>query len=107
MYNNNRRNFIRIRDGKLMERNIIDKVALIPSYGKKGMGILHPKKAIYNKVYRKTTFYLPLTLHLTEEEIKDAFVKTMNRYIGEKDEILANMRIAKKAVTNTAELQKS
>ena len=32
------------------------KKALIPGYGKKGMGILHPKKAIYNKVYRKTTF---------------------------------------------------
>ena len=31
-------------------------MALIPGYGKKGMGILHPKKAIYNKVYRKTTF---------------------------------------------------
>jgi hypothetical protein len=34
------------------------KKALIPGYGKKGMGILHPKKAIYNKVYRKTTFGL-------------------------------------------------
>lgn len=34
------------------------KKALIPGYGKKGMGILHPKKAIYNKVYRETTFGL-------------------------------------------------
>ena len=32
------------------------KRAIIPGYGKKGMGILHPKKALYNKVYRKTTF---------------------------------------------------
>lgn len=32
------------------------KKALIPGYGKKGMGILHPKKALYNKIYRKTTF---------------------------------------------------
>lgn len=32
------------------------KKAIIPGYGKKGMGILHPKKALYNKVYRKTTF---------------------------------------------------
>ena len=31
------------------------KKAIIPGYGKKGMGILHPKKAIYNKVYNKTT----------------------------------------------------
>ena len=34
------------------------KRALIPGYGKRGMGILHPKKAIYNRVYRRTTFAL-------------------------------------------------
>ncbi|AUS70064.1 hypothetical protein [Lactococcus lactis] len=33
------------------------KKALIPGYGKKGMGwIKNPKKAAYNKVYKKTTF---------------------------------------------------
>ena len=33
------------------------KKALIPGYGKKGMGFVrNPKKAVYNKVYRKTTF---------------------------------------------------
>lgn len=32
------------------------KKKIVPGYGKKGMGILHPKKALYNKVYRKTTF---------------------------------------------------
>ena len=32
------------------------KKALIPGYGKKGSGwIKNPKKAVYNKVYRKTT----------------------------------------------------
>jgi len=37
-----------------MKRNI--KKALVPGYGKKGMGwINNPKKAAYNKVYRKTT----------------------------------------------------
>ena len=31
--------------------------ALIPGYGKKGMGwIRNPRKAAYNKIYRKTTF---------------------------------------------------
>lgn len=40
------------------------KRALIPGYGKKGMGILHPKKALYNKVYRKTTFGLSDLLKL-------------------------------------------
>lgn len=33
------------------------KKALIPGYGKKGMGwVKNPKKAMYNKVYHKTTF---------------------------------------------------
>ena len=32
------------------------KKAVIPGYGKKGRGWLHPKKELYNKVYRKTTF---------------------------------------------------
>ena len=32
------------------------KKALIPGYGKKGRGwITNPKKAAYNKIYRKTT----------------------------------------------------
>lgn len=35
------------------------KKALIPGYGKKGMGwIKNPKKAAYNKLYKKTTFSL-------------------------------------------------
>ena len=32
------------------------KKATIIGYGKKGRGALHPKKAIYNKVYNKTSF---------------------------------------------------
>lgn len=40
--------------GKL-KRSI--KKALIPGYGKKGTGwIKNPKKAMYNKVYNKTSF---------------------------------------------------
>ncbi len=34
------------------------KKAIIPGYGRKGMGILHPKKAVYNRVYRRATFGL-------------------------------------------------
>lgn len=35
------------------------KKAVIPGYGKKGMGwIKNPKKAAYNKVYNKTSFSL-------------------------------------------------
>ena len=32
------------------------KKAVIPGYGQKGMGLLHPKKAVYNKIYSKTTW---------------------------------------------------
>ncbi len=43
--------------GKLTRRA---KKAFIPYYGKKGTGIYkNPKKALYNKVYRKTTFKFP------------------------------------------------
>lgn len=31
------------------------KSAVNPLYGKKGMGVLHPKRALYNKVYNKVT----------------------------------------------------
>ncbi|MFC4737674.1 hypothetical protein ACFO4L_13805 [Bacillus daqingensis] len=33
------------------------KKAVTPGYGKKGMGyVKNPKKAVYNKVYKKTSF---------------------------------------------------
>ena len=33
--------------------------AVVPGYGKKGMGWLkNPKKALYNKIYNKTSFSL-------------------------------------------------
>ena len=35
------------------------KKTLIPGYGEKGTGwFKHPKKTLYNKVYKKTTFSL-------------------------------------------------
>lgn len=35
------------------------KKAVNPFYGKKGMGVIKsPKKALYNKVYKKTSFSL-------------------------------------------------
>ena len=32
--------------------------SLISGYGKKGMGWLHPKRKLYNTIYKKTTFSL-------------------------------------------------
>lgn len=35
------------------------KRAIIPGYGMKGMGLLtNPRKSIYNRIYRRTTFGL-------------------------------------------------
>ena len=34
------------------------KRTLIPGYGKRGMGVFHPRKALYNHVYPRTTFGL-------------------------------------------------
>lgn len=31
------------------------KKAINPLYGQKGMGILHPERAVKNKIYKKTT----------------------------------------------------
>ena len=46
---------IRARTTGRAKRSI--KKAIVPGYGKKGMGwIKNPKKAAYNKVYKKTTF---------------------------------------------------
>lgn len=49
------KNSISARTTGNMKRKV--KKALIPGYGKKGMGwIKDPKRAAYNKVYKKTTF---------------------------------------------------
>ena len=48
---------IKARTTGKMKRKI--KRAVIPGYGKKGMGwIRNPKRAMYNKIYHKTTFSL-------------------------------------------------
>ncbi|MEE1350431.1 MAG: hypothetical protein UHM23_00015 [Clostridia bacterium] len=46
---------IKARTTGKLKRSV--KKAIIPGYGKKGMGwIKNPKKAAYNKVYNKTSF---------------------------------------------------
>lgn len=48
---------IKARTSGKVKRKI--KKALIPGYGKKGMGwVKDPKRAAYNKVYNKTSFSL-------------------------------------------------
>lgn len=47
------RKMIKARTTGQLKRKI--KRAVNPFYGKKGMGWLHPKRAIYNRIYRRTT----------------------------------------------------
>ena len=48
---------LRARTTGRLKRSI--KRALIPGYGRRGMGWLrNPKRALYNKIYRRTTFGL-------------------------------------------------
>ena len=52
------------------------KKAIIPGYGKKGVGwIKNPKKAMYNKVYHKTTFGLSDLLKPSKKRKKKAIKK--------------------------------
>lgn len=66
------------------------KRALIPGYGQKGVGwIKNPKKALYNKVYHKTTFGLsdllkPSKKRKKKATKKQASIKSTKKY-GSKD----------------------
>ena len=45
------------------------------------------------------------TPHLTEDEIKDAFVKAVNAVIPEKDELIANTKVMMRTLCDTTELE--
>ncbi len=45
------------------------------------------------------------TPHLMESEIKEYFIKAMNKLIGNKDEIIANVELVRKMLMNDEELQ--
>lgn len=46
------------------------------------------------------------TPHLDEQEIKDIFVKAVNKLISDKEEVLSNLVLFKEKLTDTAELAK-
>ncbi len=56
------------------------KKAVIPGYGQKGIGwIKNPKKAMYNKVYRKTTFGLSDIIKSSKKKNSAKFKKNAVR----------------------------
>lgn len=62
------------------------KKALNPFYGKKGMGcIKNPKKALYNKVYNKTTFKPPYVTN--NKKAKTAYANSQIEYPENLDRI--------------------
>lgn len=63
------------------------KKAVIPGYGKKGVGwIKNPKKAAYNKIYKKTTFGInPLSSINTKNKPKQSSLKSNDYQINDKD----------------------
>lgn len=46
------------------------------------------------------------TPHLTEDQIKEAFVKAMNRLIAGKEKVIADSEFARQFLTDTADLEK-
>ena len=46
------------------------------------------------------------TSHLTENEIKDVFVRAFNQLIGIKDEVIANIRILQQSLSDTSDMAK-
>ena len=52
-----RKKSLRARTTEKVKRAV--KKAVVPGYGKKGMGWLkNPEKAMYNKIYKRTSFSL-------------------------------------------------
>lgn len=60
------------------------KRAVNPFYGKKGMGIFHPKRALYNKIYKKTTFRIGLPKLSTKSRKKSVKRKSRPAHTGSK-----------------------
>lgn len=76
---------IKARTTGRMKREV--KKAIIPWYGKKGIGILRPKKAIYNKIYRKTSFSFWDLLDLIAQSFDDNTAEISSRDEKTKEEI--------------------
>lgn len=76
---------IKARTTGRMKREV--KKAIIPCYGKKGIGILRPKKAIYNKIYRKTSFSFWDLLDLIAQSFDDNTAEISSRDEKTKEEI--------------------
>lgn len=73
-----------------------------------GAKIWHSTDKYQRIIYRcndkfKRRYKVP---HLTEKEIKNAFIRAVNQLIENKEEIFSNIRRLKKRLTDTADLEK-
>nr|DAF01979.1 MAG TPA: integrase [Caudoviricetes sp.] len=73
-----------------------------------GAKVWHSKDKYRRTIYRCNDKFKNhcKTPHLTEDEIKDASVQAINQLIGNKEEILSNITLLKKHLTDTASLEK-
>jgi site-specific DNA recombinase len=73
-----------------------------------GAKVWHSKDKYRRTIYRCNDKFKNhcQTPHLTEGEIKDVFVQAVNQLIGNKEEILNNITLLKKRLTDTASLEK-
>nr|DAW12431.1 MAG TPA: dissimilatory sulfite reductase D [Caudoviricetes sp.] len=80
---------IKARTTGRMKREV--KKAIIPWYGKNGIGILRPKKAMYNKIYRKTSFSFWDLLGLIAQSFDNNTTEISSRDEKIKEEISEKM----------------
>lgn len=73
-----------------------------------GAKVWHSKDKYRRTIYRCNDKFRNhcKTPHLTENEIKDAFVQAVNQLIGNKEEILNNIVVLKQRLTDTGSLEK-
>lgn len=73
-----------------------------------GAKVWHSKDKYRRTIYRCNDKFKNhcQTPHLTEGEIKDIFVQAVNQLISNKEEILSNITLLKKRLTDTASLEK-
>ena len=73
-----------------------------------GSKVWHSKDKYRRTIYRCNDKFKNhcKTTHLTEEEIKDAFIRAFNQLIGNKEEIINNLTLLKNKLTDTETLEK-
>ena len=74
-----------------------------------GSKVWHSNDKYRRVIYRCNNKYAGdkcQTPHVTEDEIKEGFIKAMNQMLEDRDEIIANIKFIKRTLCKTADLEK-